>query len=131
MIVLDSSVAIEAVLDTAVLAELRGRLQPGDSLHAPHLIDVEVLHVLRRKLRHRELTPQRCTEALYDFRSLPIIRYSHHRFIDRVWSLRENVSAYDAVYVALAEMLRVPLLTTDARLARSSGHRAAIELLAR
>lgn len=87
--------------------------------------------MLRRKLHRRELTEERCAEALSDFRALPIRRYPHDTLVGRIWVLRNNLSAYDAAYVALAELLNAPLLTLDARLARSAGHRATIELLAR
>ena len=94
-------------------------------------IDLEVLNALRRKLRHGEMTATRCEEAIRNLRALPIQRYPHGELLDRVWQLRNNVSAYDAAHVALSEILNAPLITFDARLARSSGHRASIELLAR
>ena len=131
MIVLDSSAAIEFVLNAPFRADLGARLEAGESLHAPELISIEVLHVLRRKLWWSEMTAGRCEEALEDFRAMVIKRYAHDELLHRIWQLRHNFSAYDAAYVALAELLDAPLVTFDSRLSRSSGHRATIELLAR
>jgi predicted nucleic acid-binding protein len=96
------------------------------ALHAPHLVDVEVLSALRRLVSSGEATGERAGEAIADLLDLPIERYPHDILVPRVWQLRENFSAYDASYVALAEALAdepVPLLTADARLARAvAGH---------
>jgi len=131
VIVLDASAAIEVLANAPTGADLRARLETEESLHAPHVIDVEVLNVLRRKLRGGEMTAERCAKAIQTFRALPIQRYPHDGLLTRIWQLRDNLSAYDAAYVALAEALDAPLVTFDSRLARSSGHRATIELLAR
>ena len=91
-------------------------------MHAPHLVDVEVLSALRRLVASSELTAARAGEAITDLLDLPIERYPHDILVPRVWELRENFSAYDASYVALAEAVAdepVPLLTADARLARA------------
>lgn len=93
---------------------------PAETLHAPELLDVEVLQVLRRFHLSRELTAERGAEAVRDLRALPIERYSHELLLDRIWELRSNVTAYDAAYVALAQLLRCPLMTADLRLARAA-----------
>ncbi len=98
----------------------------GESLHAPQLIDIEVTQVLRRYTLAGALTPQRSQEALDDLLDFPIERYPHAPFIQRVWELRNNLTAYDAVYVALAEGLKAPLLTRDARLATAPGIQAQV-----
>lgn len=102
---------------------------PLESLHAPHLIDLEVLQVLRRYVLHGDLAPGRAQEALDDLAALPLERYSHQPFGARVWELRHNLTAYDGAYVALAEALDAPLVTADGPLARSTGHRARVEVL--
>lgn len=103
-------------------------LDSAESLHAPHLLDVEVAQILRRFVRRGELAPDRAREALDDLASLPLERYSHEILLSRVWTLRENLTAYDAVYVALAEILDATLLTRDARIPRAPGHAARIEV---
>jgi predicted nucleic acid-binding protein len=99
------------------------------TLHAPHLIDVEVTQVLRRYASNGEITPRRGREALDDVADLSLRRYSHEFLLPRVWELRNNLTAYDAVYVALAEALDAPLITRDSRLAAAAGHRARVELV--
>jgi predicted nucleic acid-binding protein len=129
MIVLDASAAIEVLLATEAGARCAPRLfAPGESLHAPHLIDVEVAQVLRRYSAAGELSEERGRGALADLSAMPLERYPHEPLLQRAWELRRKLTAYDAVYVALAEALEAPLLTRDARLARSRGHRARIEL---
>ncbi len=86
-------------------------------MHAPHLIDVEVAQVLRRYATMGEIDDQRGTEALADLADFPIRRYPHDFLLTRVWTLRNNFTAYDAVYVALAEALNAQFLTRDQRLA--------------
>lgn len=130
MIVLDASAAVEVLLQTAVGAPLAGRLlAPGESLHAPHLLDIEVTQVLRRFAARGELSDPRAREALRDLADLPVERYPHEILLPRVWALRENLTAYDAVYVALAEALGATLLTRDARILRAPGHQARIEVV--
>jgi len=132
MIVVDASTILELLLNTARAPRIAERLfSPRESLHAPHLLDVEVVQVLRRYARSRELSPERSLEALRDFLDLPLNRYAHDLFLGRIWELRNNLTAYDAAYVALAEALDAPLLTCDRRLANASGHTAEIVLVTR
>jgi predicted nucleic acid-binding protein len=103
--------------------------RPGETLHAPHLIDLEVAQVLRRYALAGDVDAGRGREALEDLADLPISRYPHGLFVSRIWELRRNVTAYDAAYVALAEALAAPLVTRDAALASVRTHRARVELL--
>jgi predicted nucleic acid-binding protein len=129
LIVLDASAAVEVLLQTAAGAPMTERLlDPAESLHAPHLLDVEVAQTLRRFVRRGELAPDRARQALDDLASLPLERYSHEILMSRVWMLRENLTAYDAAYVALAEVLEATLLTRDGRIARAPGHDARVEV---
>ena len=130
MIVIDASAALDLLLRSPVSATLSERLfDAGETLHAPHLLDLEVAQVLRRCCLSGELRSERASQALQDFLALPITRYPHEIFLFRIWELRHNVTAYDAAYVALAEALGAPLLTGDKALASSAGHRAVIELV--
>ncbi len=132
MIVLDASAAIEFLLATNIGTIVRDRMSAaGMSLHAPHLIDPEVVQVLRRKTASGELTAERAAGALEDLGDLRLRRYPHTPLISRAWELRGQVTAYDAMYIALAELLDVPLVTTDERLARAEGHTARLEILSR
>lgn len=130
MIVLDASAVVAILVGPGHGAmHIRERIEtPDESLHVPHVMDLEVLHVLRRHVLLDALTPERSSEALEDLKSLNFFRYSHTPLADRIWALRENLTAYDAAYVALAEALDAPLVTTDARLARAPGVRAAVEV---
>ena len=130
MIVLDASALLELLLRTARgdrVASLA--LAPRERLHAPHLLDVEVAQALRRLVQLGDLMPARAQQALDDHAALVIDRHAHLNLLPRIWQLRESISAYDAAYVALAEALEAPLLTCDAKLARSHGHRANVELV--
>jgi predicted nucleic acid-binding protein len=130
MIVLDASAVLELVLATEPGRLVRERIAPSEeTLHAPHLIDLEVLQVLRRYCASGSLPSERAALAVEDFRALDLERYPHEPMLDRIWQLRENMTAYDAAYVALAEALGAPLLTFDARLANAPGHRARVQLL--
>ena len=130
MIVIDASTLIDALLDVRGAARVAERLfGAGETLHAPHLIDIEVAQVMRRYSRSGEIDAARGMQILEDLNDFPIARYPHHPFLSRIWELRHNVTAYDAAYVALAEALAAPLLTRDAKLASSTGHDARIELI--
>jgi predicted nucleic acid-binding protein len=129
MIVLDASTVLELVLRTARGQNLLPRIMdPAESLAAPHLIDLEVAQVLRRYVLDNQLEPDRAAAALEDFLDLPIQRYPHAPFVRRIWEMRNNITAYDAAYVSLAEALQAPLITMDRRLAQAPGHSAEIEL---
>jgi len=130
MIVVDASVVIELLLRTPAGRKVEDRLlAPEVTLHAPHLIDVEVAQVLRRFGMTGELDDDRAREALDDLRDLPLARYPHDLLLPRIWELRRNMTACDAAYVSLAELLSATLLTRDARLASAPGHHATIDLL--
>ena len=130
MIVVDASAFVELLLGTSPGAAAARRIvASGAAPNAPHLLDLEVAQVLRRAVARRDITAERGREALETLADSPIRRYAHDDLLPRIWGLRNSLSAYDAAYVALAEVLDVPLLTRDARLANSSGHRARIELV--
>jgi predicted nucleic acid-binding protein len=132
MIVLDASAAIEWLLQTPKAAAIEARLFSKASQprwHAPHLLDVEVMQVLRKQAAKGSISDARGQEALQDFLDLPLVRYPHDFLLPRVWELRKNLSAYDAVYVALAEALGFPLVTCDANIAGAPGHRARIDVV--
>ena len=116
---------LEQLLGTSKGQQVREQfLVEGESFHVPHVLDLEVTQVLRRYSHSHLLTDHRAAQAIEDFLDFPLIRYSHEPFLSRIWELRENFTAYDAVYVALAEVLNVPLVTCDARLASAPGHSA-------
>ena len=128
MTVVDASAVLEVLLRTTVGARLERRLlAPGGSLHAPHLIDVEVAQVLRRYESAGVLTLDRGEEAVADLAAFPLERYPHDVLLPRIWELRRNVTAYDAAYLALAEALRASFVTCDGRLATAPGHRVKVE----
>ncbi len=130
MIVVDASVILELLLRTPAAEAIEPRLfDPAETLHAPHLIDLEVAQVLRRYARSGEITEQRGAEALEDHRDMPISRYPHTLFLERIWALKDTATAYDAAYLALAEGLEAPLLTRDRKLLGARGHAATIEIV--
>ena len=130
MIVVDASAAIEVLLQTAAASRIEARLfAPGETLHVPHLLDLEVVHVLRRYTASGVIDTRRGLEAIDDLIAWPLTRYPHDLFLTRIWALRHNLTAYDAAYVALAEALEVTLVTCDTRLAASVGHGATIVLV--
>ena len=130
MIVVDASVAIELLLRSPAAGPIEARVFAlGETLHAPHLLDLEVAQVVRRYWRSGEIKAERGRQALEDLLDLPIVRYPHDVLLTRVWELRQNVTAYDAAYLALAEALAAPLLTCDGRLASAPGHHARVEVM--
>ena len=130
MIVLDASAALEWLLSTPLGVDVAERISDADeTLHAPHLLDLEVAQVLRRYQQRGEIDAARGSEGLAILQALDLERYPHDVLLPRIWQLREVATAYDAAYLALAEALAAPLLTADAKLARTRGHRARVELL--
>jgi predicted nucleic acid-binding protein len=97
-------------------------LAANETLHVPHLIDLEIAQVLRRYVRSGALANDRAEEALADLADLPLTRYPHFVLLPRIWQMRHNATAYDAAYLALAEALDAPLITRDRALARGSSH---------
>jgi len=129
MIVLDASAAIDWLLQTPAGKRIEERLlSHKESLHAPHLFDLEVAQVLRRLVRQGIISGHRAGEAIRDLLDLRIQRYPHFVFLSRIWQLRNNLSAYDAAYVVLAEELKATLITRDNRLASAAYHSAAVEI---
>ena len=130
MIVLDASVLVEVLLNRPSVERLAHRLRdPDEALHVPHLIDLEIAQTLRRYQAIGEMSPLRARRALLAFAQMPLERHAHWPFLDRIWELRRNLTAYDAAYVALAEALGAPLLTCDRALASAPGHCAVVELI--
>lgn len=128
MIVLDTSAAVEILLRTPSGLLIEHRIfRPGETLHAPHLIDAEVAQVLRRLSRQR-IDPAVARIALANWSMFPVQRYSHEILLNRAWELRANFSIYDALYIALAEILGAPLVTHDAKLV-SPVHTATVEVI--
>jgi predicted nucleic acid-binding protein len=129
VIVLDASAALEWLLQTRPGELIEERIYAqNESLHAPHLLDLEVVQAMRRLTRAEILSTSRAEEAISDLLDARITRYPHFAFLPGIWRHRNNLSAYDASYVALAERLGAVLITHDRRLAAASGHRARIEL---
>jgi predicted nucleic acid-binding protein len=129
LIVLDASAAIDWLLQTAAGQQIEKRIYSrNESLAAPHLLDLEVTQVLRRLVRSAVVSASRAEQAIHDLMDLRIARYPHHLFLQRIWQLRNNLSAYDAMYVGLAESLRATLITRDLRLGSSSGHAVVVEV---
>ena len=130
MIVVDASALLEFLLQTPVGTRVEARLfRDEDEIHAPHLVDVEVTQGLRRLVRGGEVSPSRAAEAIADLADLDLHRHPHLDLLARGWVLRENMTAYDAMYVALAEALDTSIVTCDAPLARTPGHRVRIEAI--
>ena len=129
MIVLDASAAVDWLLQTPAGRRIESRIYSrNETLHTPHLLDLEVVQVLRRLVRQEVVSAHRADEAVRDLLDLRMTRYPHLVLLPRIWQLRHNFSAYDAAYIVLAEKLGAALVTRDARLASASGHAAHIEL---
>jgi len=129
VIVLDASAAVDWLLQTSAGQRIENRIYAhNESLHTPHLLDLEVTQLLRRLVREGALSAHRANEAIRDLLDLRITRYPHFVLLPRIWQLRHNFSAYDAAYIVLAEKLGGALVTRDRRLAAPTGHAATIEL---
>lgn len=129
MIVVDASVLVVGLADDGGHGvAVRSRIA-DEGLVAPHLIDVEVLSAWRRLVSVGRILPARLERALEDLGDLRIDRVSHTGLLTRCWELRDNLTVYDAAYVALAERLDIDLLTLDGRLAAAPGPRCEIEVL--
>jgi predicted nucleic acid-binding protein len=130
VIVVDASALLEFLLQTQLGTRVEARLfRDRDEIHSPHLVDVEVTQGLRRLVRAGEVSPDRAADAIADLVDLDLHRHAHLDFLTRAWKLRENITAYDAMYVALAEALDAPIVTCDTPLAKAPGHRARIEVI--
>lgn len=130
MIVLDASAAIELLLAMSLGAQVTEVLaDPDQVVVAPHLLDLEIMQVLRRLESSGALTRARASDAFHDFKQLDITRYAHDALADRVWQLRGHVTAYDAAYIALTETVDASLVTCDSKLAKAGGHYAQIHVI--
>ncbi|MDO8390815.1 MAG: type II toxin-antitoxin system VapC family toxin [Actinomycetota bacterium] len=129
MLVVDASAIAELLLGTAKGRKVAAALRSASSLHAPELLGVEVASVLRGFVRSGDITPDDAQTALNDLADLGLEWYEHMPLLSRALELRDNLTVYDAVYIALAEGLNAPLLTCDAKLGRASGHRATAQLV--
>jgi predicted nucleic acid-binding protein len=130
VIVLDASALVELLLNTPSGRIISTRVaDPSIGLHVPHLADIEVAQALRRYEKDGEVDGDVAEDALEDLRALDLQRHAHEPLLSRVWALRHNLTAYDAVYVALAEVLDTVVLTCDGRLARAPGLARRVELV--
>ena len=130
MIVLDASAMVDLLVDdAATTSELRARLRGESAVHVPHVLDVEVVSGLRRQVLRGRLDGRDARRALRRFGILPLVRWSHTPLLGRALTLRDRLTAADAMYVALAEALGATLLTRDARMAKAGGHRARIKVV--
>lgn len=130
MIVIDASALLEFLLQTSLGRRVEARIHRNDDeWHSPHLVDVEVTQGLRRLVRQGEVTPDRALDVIADLADLDLHRHGHVDLLTRAWKFRDNITAYDAVYLVLAEALDATILTCDAPLAQAPGHRARLELI--
>lgn len=128
MIVLDNSALVMLLTDAGVVGKaIAGRIE-GAELVAPNVVDLEAASALRGLLRGGKITKSLADRAMAQLPAFPLERVPQQRFLPRVWELRENLTPYDAAYVALAEQLGAPLVTADAKLQRASGVRCAVEV---
>jgi predicted nucleic acid-binding protein len=129
MLIVDASCLYEVVVDAAQAESVRERLAADVDHAAPHIIDVEVMSVIRRDRLLGRLDATAANQAIDDLRDWPGERFGHRSLLERAWQLRENVRAWDAMYVALAEALDGTLLTLDRRLATASGVGCPVEVV--
>jgi predicted nucleic acid-binding protein len=133
MLIVDASAVSELLLARPAGRAVALSLRDAEfDLHAPHLLDVEVLSALRRLVAAGDASPERASEAVADLLDLPIERYGHDALVPRIWELRDNFSAHDATYVALAEAIAeggAPLLTSDGRLARAAATHTEVRVI--
>ncbi|MGY1719045.1 MULTISPECIES: type II toxin-antitoxin system VapC family toxin [unclassified Blastococcus] len=127
MIVVDASAALSALLNAGPARELMA----GEQLHVPHLIDSEIVNGMRRQVATGAVTDERAWAALDTWRRLGVVRHPVAPLLERIWQLRDNMSAYDASYVTLAEALGCAVVTADARLSRAPGSRCPITVVPR
>jgi predicted nucleic acid-binding protein len=127
--VVDANVLVFALVADGPIGNRARRALRASELAAPELLDLEVAETLRKLVSTRQVAQQRASAALADLVRSPVERFAHSKALSRCWELRHNVTMYDAAYVALAEALDAALVTTDRRLARSSGPRCDFELL--
>ncbi|MGH9155079.1 MAG: type II toxin-antitoxin system VapC family toxin [Acidimicrobiales bacterium] len=127
---LDASAVVEWLLDLPLAREVAARLAPDDqTLHAPHLLSVEVAQVVRRYVAAGDVSAERGTHALTDLADLDVVHYPDEPLLPTMWRLRSNLTAYDAAYVALALALDAPLVTLDARIAAAPVHGATVDVI--
>ncbi|MEO7556697.1 MAG: type II toxin-antitoxin system VapC family toxin [Acidimicrobiales bacterium] len=129
MLIVDASCLYEVVADTARADDVRARLASDVDHAAPSIIDIEVVSVIRRDHLVGRLDATSAAQAVDDLRDWPAERFGHQPLLRRVWELRGSVRAWDACYVALAEVLQATLVTSDSRLAAAAGPRCVIEVL--
>jgi predicted nucleic acid-binding protein len=130
VIVIDASALVEYLSGAALAREVRERIDGTSSwLWAPHLVDAEIGHALRRGVRLGQVQNKAARDALLKLRELRLMRIEHHLLVERAWALRDNVSFYDGLYVALAEELGAPLVTLDARLAAAPGLKVEVDVV--
>lgn len=128
--VTDASALVEVLLQMPAAAAVEAQLfDSGHTLHAPHLLDVEVTQVIRRHAASGRIAERRGWTALDLLIGMPIQRYPHDALLPRIWELRDNLSAYDAAYVALSEALDATLLTRDVKLAAAVRRFTRVELI--
>lgn len=130
MIVVDASAVLEILLRTPAASAVESRVfRPGETLHAPHLLDVEAAQVIRRYVALGQIPRSRGAQAVEDLAVFPLARYPHVDLLPRIWELRGNLTAYDAAYVSLAEALKATLVTRDRRLAAAPARRIRIDVI--
>lgn len=129
-VVLDASVLVEFLRWSPVGQRVADELlHSGSGVHTPHLAGIEVLSAFRSLVARAEVSADRAEMAIDDLANMPVTRHPVEPLLPRIWALRNNLTAYDATYVALAEAMDAPLLTADRRLAQASGNAADIQLV--